>query len=62
MGKKYLINDIVCADSKKLTKFIKPDSISLTITSPPYRNAINYSQHVKNRKNSKKLSYRGNVG
>ena len=53
MGKKYLINDIVCADSKKLTEFIKPDSVSLTITSPPYGNAINYSQHVDNKKNSK---------
>ena len=62
MGKKYLINDIVCADSKKLTEFIKPDSVSLTITSPPYGNAINYFQHVDNKKNSKESSYRGNVG
>ena len=62
MGGKYVINDIVNADSKKLTEFIKLDSISLTITSPPYRNAINYSQHVNNEKKSKKSSYRGNVG
>jgi len=60
--KKYVLNDIVSANSKELTKFIKPNSVSLTITSPPYRNAINYSQHVDNEKNSKKISFRGNVG
>ena len=53
MAGNFILNDIICADSKKLSDFIKPDSVSLTITSPPYRNAINYSQHVKNK--NKKL-------
>jgi len=60
--KKFVVNDVVCADSKTLSKFIKPNSVALTVTSPPYRNAINYSQHVKNLKGDKKKGYRGNVG
>ena len=62
MKKKYAVNDVVCADSKKLSDFIKPNSVALTVTSPPYRNAINYSQHVKNLKGDKKKGYRGTVG
>ena len=62
MKKKYIVNDVVCADSKTLSKFIKPNSVALTITSPPYRNAINYSQHVKNLKDGKKKKFSGNVG
>jgi len=62
VGKKFAVNDVVCADSKTLSKFIKPNSVALTVTSPPYRNAINYSQHVKNLKGDKKKGYRGNVG
>jgi len=60
--KKYIINDIVHADSKHLAQFIKPNSVALTITSPPYRNAINYTQHLKNIKAEKNFKYRGNVG
>jgi len=37
----------VCADSCSLASFVEPNSVSLTITSPPYRNAINYSKHVE---------------
>jgi len=59
---KPVINDVVCADSKLLSKFVKLNSVALTVTSPPYGNAINYSQHVKNLKSGKKSHFRGNVG
>jgi len=59
---KKVLNDVVCADSKTLSKFIKPNSVALTVTSPPYGNAINYSQHVKNLKSGKGKDFRGNVG
>lgn len=62
MKKKFTINDVVCADSKTLSEFIEPNSVALTVTSPPYGNAINYSQHVKNLKSGKGKEYRGNVG
>lgn len=62
MKKKYIVNDVACADSKELSKFIKPNSVALTVTSPPYRNAINYSEHVKGLKDGKKKQFRGNVG
>ncbi len=58
----YVINDIIQADSTRLSKYVKPNSVALTITSPPYRNAINYSKHVKNLKNNKNSKYRGDVG
>ena len=60
MEKKFTVNKIICADSRDLSKFIKPNSVALTVTSPPYRNAINYSQHVKNTKSGKNKSFRGN--
>jgi len=60
--KKFTLNDVICADSKTLSKFIKPNSVALTVTSPPYGNAINYSQHVKNLKSGKGKDFRGNVG
>lgn len=62
MVKKFTVNDVVCADSKTLSKFIKPNSVALTVTSPPYGNAINYSQHVKNMKSGEGKEFRGNVG
>jgi len=46
--KNYVIDDIVCADSRDLSSFIEPDSVALTVTSPPYRNAINYQKHANN--------------
>jgi site-specific DNA-methyltransferase (adenine-specific) len=58
----FVVNDIIQADSKELSKYVKPNSVALTITSPPYRNAINYSQHVKNLKTSKNARFRGDVG
>lgn len=60
--KRYVLNDIIPADSKHLSRFIKPNSVALTVTSPPYRNAINYSKHVENQKNSKNSRFRGDVG
>jgi len=62
VAKNFILNNIVCADSKKLGDFIKPNSVSLTITSPPYRNAINYSQHIKNKSKKSNDRFRGNVG
>ena len=56
---KFVLNDIIQADSSKLSEFVKPNSVALTITSPPYRNAIDYSQHVKNLKKSKNVWMRG---
>lgn len=55
----YILNDIIQADSSKLSEFVKPNSVTLTITSPPYRNAINYSQHVSNLKKSENVWMRG---
>jgi DNA modification methylase len=46
-------NTIVCQNSKDLG-FIPSNHVALTVTSPPYHNAINYSKHVE------KSWYRGN--
>ena len=54
MGKKFY-DTIICQNSKNLS-FIPSNSIALTVTSPPYHNAIDYSRHVK------KGWYRGNLG
>ena len=56
---KDIIDDIVPGDSTQLTNFVKLNSVSLTITSPPYRNAIDYSQHVSNVKKSNNVWMRG---
>ena len=55
----YVLNDIIQGDSSELSKYVKPNSVALTITSPPYRNAIDYSQHVKNIKKSENVWMRG---
>jgi len=62
LGTKFVLNDIVNLDSKRLSSVIKPNSVALTITSPPYRNAINYSQHVKNVNKKTNHEFRGNLG
>jgi modification methylase len=49
-------NSIVIADSRDLTKIGK-GKVSLTVTSPPYHNAINYNEHQTSQK-----WYRGTVG
>ncbi len=59
---KPIINDIIKADSKNLSDYVESESVALTITSPPYRNAINYSRHVTNVKNKKNDRFRGDVG
>lgn len=56
---KPIINDIINDDARNLKKYIQENSISLTITSPPYRNAIDYSQHVSNMKNDNNIWMRG---
>ena len=60
--RKYIINDIIKADSTELSKHIEPESVTLTVTSPPYRNAINYDRHVKNITDEKDVRFRGDVG
>jgi len=54
-SQKWVIDDILCADSRYLSSFVKPDSVALTVTSPPYRNAIDYGKHIK----GKDDNYRG---
>ena len=49
-------NSIINADSKDLSKIGK-NKITLTVTSPPYHNAINYTEHTTSKK-----WYRGTVG
>ena len=49
-------NSIVNADSRDLSKIGK-DKVTLTVTSPPYHNAINYQEHQ-----TSKDWYRGTVG
>lgn len=61
MSNTFVIDDIICADSKKLSQFVKPNSVALTITSPPYRNAIDYSRHVQNLTKNEKERFRGNL-
>ena len=39
-------NMIICQNSKNLN-FIPANSITLTVTSPPYHNAINYFKHLQ---------------
>lgn len=56
---KYVENEIICADGAQIAEYVKPESVALTITSPPYRNAINYSVHVKNGSNKDKENFRG---
>ncbi len=56
---KFHKNEIIHADARKLTKYVEPNSVVLTITSPPYRNAIDYSQDVNNVKNSDDIWMRG---
>ena len=56
---RYLKNEIVRADAQDLAKYVRPGSVALTVTSPPYRNAIDYSQHVSNTKSGGKVWMRG---
>ncbi len=49
------LSELICSDALNLP--IRDESVSLTVTSPPYHNAINYSKHIK-----KGEWYRGNAG
>jgi modification methylase len=49
-------NSIVVSDSRDLSQIGK-NTVSLTVTSPPYHNAINYDEHQASQK-----WYRGTVG
>ena len=35
---------IVRADARHLSRHVEPESVALTVTSPPYRNAIDYKR------------------
>ena len=50
---------IINADARDLCRHVEPGSVALTVTSPPYRNAINYKQHVDNLKSADKKWMRG---
>ena len=50
-----LIDTIIAGDCKEVLSRIPSDSIQLTITSPPYGNAIDYDMHVS----GNEVYYRG---
>ena len=50
---------IMRADARDLARHVEPGSVALTVTSPPYRNAIDYGQDVRNRGLAKKEWMRG---
>ena len=56
---KYLENAIRRLDARNLTKYVRSNSVTLTVTSPPYRNAIDYDQHISNMTNSESEWMRG---
>jgi site-specific DNA-methyltransferase (adenine-specific) len=58
---KWILDRIVCADAKTLSSFVRPDSVALTVTSPPYRNAIDYQRHVRNLRRNSREYFRGNL-
>jgi site-specific DNA-methyltransferase (adenine-specific) len=41
-----IVNEIITGNCKEILSRIPANSIQLTITSPPYRNAIDYNMHV----------------
>ncbi len=53
-----LINQILHGDNLEILPKLEDDSVDLTITSPPYRNAIDYTMHAKHGNDPKK-NYRG---
>lgn len=50
---------IIRADARHLCRHVEPGSVALTVTSPPYRNAIDYKQHVDNLTSADKKWMRG---
>jgi site-specific DNA-methyltransferase (adenine-specific) len=53
-----LTNQILLGNCKDVLEKLPENSVQLTITSPPYRNAINYEMHATGRGGY----YRGNAG
>ena len=43
---KGIVDEILTGNCKKVLRDIPSNSVQLTITSPPYRNAIDYNMHV----------------
>ena len=41
-----IVNEIITGNCKEILSRIPANSIKLTITSPTYRNAIDYNMHV----------------
>ena len=60
MTRVNLTNKMICGDNLKVLSKIPDDVINLTITSPPYRNAIDYSMHTKHGNDPEK-NYRGKL-
>lgn len=56
---KYLENTIRRLDAENLGRCVRPGSVTLTVTSPPYRNAIDYDLDVSNTANSESRWMRG---
>lgn len=54
------LNQIICEDNLKVLSKMDDESVDITITSPPYRNAIDYNIHVKHGNDPKK-NYRGKL-
>lgn len=54
------LNQIICGDNVDVLSKFDDNIVDLTITSPPYRNAIDYDMHIKNGNNSQK-NYRGKL-
>lgn len=50
---------IIRANARDLSRHVEPGSVTLTVTSPPYRNAIDYKQHVANQGSADKKWMRG---
>lgn len=54
------LNQIKLGDNIEVLSKLEDEVVDLTITSPPYRNAIDYSMHAKHGNNPKK-NYRGKL-
>jgi len=54
------LNRIICGDNVDILSKFDDEIVDLTITSPPYRNAIDYDMHVKHGNNPQK-NYRGKL-
>lgn len=54
------LNQIKLGDNIDILSKLEDEIVDLTITSPPYRNAIDYSMHAKHGNNPKK-NYRGKL-